>query len=88
VGFARVFSGVFVDTSHFMGRTSSHLFKPHTLWGKTIDHTLWGDRSHKTGVVQKTPFLGNTDTRFSHDAEGDFVVQTIKPEVPVAPSHR
>jgi hypothetical protein len=40
------------------------------------------------GVVQKAPFLGNTDTRFPHHAEGDFVVKTIKPEVAVAPSHR
>jgi len=40
------------------------------------------------GVVQKAPFLSNTDTRFPHHAEGDFVVKTIKPEVAVAPSHR
>jgi hypothetical protein len=39
-------------------------------------------------VVQKAPFLGNTDTRFPHHAEGDFVVKTVKPEGAVAPSHR
>ena len=40
------------------------------------------------GVVQKAPFLGNTDTRFPHHTKGDFVVKTIKPEGVVAPSHR
>src|ERR1035437_6777107 len=39
-----------------------------------------------SGVVQKAPFLGNTDNRFPHHAEGDFVVKAGKPEGNVAPS--
>jgi hypothetical protein len=60
------------------------------------NHTNFHPRYHQSyntnllyiGVVQKAPFLGNTDTKFPHHAEGDFVVKTIKPEVAVAPSHR